>query len=844
MTSTRDHALELIRRGYRPLPIKLTGEKSPDLPEWRDYLDPARPYPDDLADKWFAEGKQVGLGLILGTVGNGLGVIDAEYQDFADDFLAAVHHFLPHLIGKIPTVITPGKDGEGSGRHFYFRHPKAVAAKLASLNAEEQQKRTEELITKGRWKLEYDKNGKQVMVSPCALEMRGEGTQILLPGGDRRQHPAARWSECTHPEYRYENHLRPWDAPLLSDEDFEIVVEIGKALSLVEHKEAASRFDQDADRRNKRVEGSVLPGDDFNLRGPAWPDLLTGHFDYVFTGGNGVDYYRRVGKSRGISATLGKCTSKGGMPLFYNFSTSVDVLDTNRSYDKFAVLATLLFNGDFAKCASSLAKQGYGTPKHRRQDGPALPEMPPADPTTASEEEPATVSFFDAVKEFPLDVLPSRIADYCREVAIAKDAPIDFAACMALCVASAAIGACRKVVWKNDHVEMANLYMALVGGASCGKSPTFRELLRPLMAEAQELARENQRLLDIYEMEKEESSAKVYTKPPKLKEIHVEDFTVESLIPIMAQNNRGLAIPQDELTRWLESMNQYSGKGSNTDRSFYLSAWNGQPFKKNRRTGNEQILTGDVYLTIYGGIQPSRLAAITGGNITGDGFADRFLFCFPEPRPLCPYDFEKTMSASARVAWDDVYRSLRSLEYDQATDINGNVFEVALDVHLSPAARAVFSEWDVAHIAEVNDKLVSPHLVSVWGKFRAHFPRLALILHYLRAVEQIEKDEFLISGETVQGVVKLVEYFKSHARKAYSTFPENKTDQQAFDLLHWMQRQKPERAAKGWTAKQVLRCRRVAKTSEAEKLFDELVDRGAGNFDLSGKVFFLAVDQN
>lgn len=101
------------------------------------------------------------------------------------------------------------------------------------------------------------------------------------------------------------------------------------------------------------------PGDQFNRRA-AWGEILERHGWKVDRTSGDVTYWTRPGKSRGVSATSGKCSTEGSGDLLYVFSANAHPFDMDAAYSKFAALALLDHGGDFEKAAADLKRQGYG----------------------------------------------------------------------------------------------------------------------------------------------------------------------------------------------------------------------------------------------------------------------------------------------------------------------------------------------------------------------------------------------------------------------------------------------------------------------------------------------------
>lgn len=106
----------------------------------------------------------------------------------------------------------------------------------------------------------------------------------------------------------------------------------------------------------------LRPGDDFNNQA-RWDDILEpeGWTRFPRPGSRGETLWTRPGKrtSQGASASTGY-TNDGDR--LYVFSSSTE-FETERPYDKFSAYALIHHRGDLAAAASTLRKQGYGSPR-------------------------------------------------------------------------------------------------------------------------------------------------------------------------------------------------------------------------------------------------------------------------------------------------------------------------------------------------------------------------------------------------------------------------------------------------------------------------------------------------
>jgi hypothetical protein len=138
------------------------------------------------------------------------------------------------------------------------------------------------------------------------------------------------------------------DAPIESIPD-DLLLRILEAL---EPEEDAVEYVPNLKPKNPE---SRRPGDIFNALA-TWEDvLLPLGWTRVGNNHNGTQYWRRPGKTDGISAS----TNWKGYDLFFPYTTSVDDLVQKKGYTKFTLLATLRYEGDFNKAAVALVHENY-----------------------------------------------------------------------------------------------------------------------------------------------------------------------------------------------------------------------------------------------------------------------------------------------------------------------------------------------------------------------------------------------------------------------------------------------------------------------------------------------------
>jgi hypothetical protein len=355
--TTLDQALIYLRAGISILPIALTGMKSPAwelfplTPDdkgvlkhrWKPYQTMA--VDEETARSWWGGENPPGIAMIGGAVSGNREAIDfdRDAEKIHTSWLFFVESEHPFLHDRLTMHRTP------RGFHLIFRCPDVETPtnhKLAILSAiEEPDERKRTLI-----------------------ETRGEAGYILIPGCP---------PEC-HPDRSVYTHI---GGPSLCDLG---TINFEERECLIRCARAFDRSEAEAVRPVAVPGDDLRPGDDFDLHGWTWDELLQGAGWTRFAGDV---YWTRPGKSKGVSASAGYCKrSRDGAELFKVFTSAGHPFEMGKAYSKFQVFTLLNAGGDFKRAASMLRGQGFGgrTVFHPPGTNGRLPSAPAA-PTTANE---------------------------------------------------------------------------------------------------------------------------------------------------------------------------------------------------------------------------------------------------------------------------------------------------------------------------------------------------------------------------------------------------------------------------------------------------------------------------
>ena len=337
---------------------------------------------------------------------------------------------------------------------------------------------------------------------------------------------------------------------------------------------------------------------------------------------------------------------------------------------------------------------------------------------TFAQESHASISIRDM---FPLDTLPSTLHAYVSEVSESLPADPVMVALPVLVTVAAAIGNSRSIRIKQDWIESAALYGAIVADAGSMKSPALAKACEPL-----------------------QTLQKVGTR-----RFWASDTTVEALAVLLQENPRGLVLIHDELSSWVLSLNQYKKGGQGNDKQFYLTAWSGNSVVVDRKTanpgGSKFMQIDKPFISVIGAIPPDVLAALKEDLKLQDGFIHRLLFAWPSPVPVRLTD--RVVSEATHKCYVELIKNLTEVDWPSEP------YPQPLD--LRPDAYRCFQEWHDVHMAEPELPDFPDHLKGFWAKLKGYCARLALV-HAIVSDSTAEA----VTVDSVIAAIGQIEYFK------------------------------------------------------------------------------------
>jgi hypothetical protein len=455
-----------------------------------------------------------------------------------------------------------------------------------------------------------------------------------------------------------------------------------------------------------------------------------------------------------------------------------------------------------------------------------------ADPSEAAPEEDVwgqpLVFVLPPVEPFPLDVYPPAAVRLIEAGARSIGCPPDLLALPALAVAGVAIGRSANLLLKDGYFVSASIYALCVGHPGDGKSPALGMVVSPLRdIDGEHFARwkskrdAHQAALDAQKAARKSAkkpapgrsgpdgnanatgvvfeppppASPVKSAPPVLRQIVIDDVTVERASAMMEENPRGLLKVLDEASSLMTSMNQYRG-GRGSDRQWHMFAWAGKPITVDRKGDgdNNRVRVPHPFLGIVGNIVPEMVTALCDEQGRRDGFPDRFLFAYPDPVPKADW-CEEGMPDDVAAGWADIVRRLYARE--MRVDDRGR--EVPHVVRLSAEGKAAWKEMINAHRAEQRPSGFPPSFFGPWKKLEEYLGRIALILHMLDyAADPLRDPSRLpdVPAQVVRNAGRMLDYFKRHAARVYEAMRAKAGREEGTEetqrILRWIHRHQPE----------------------------------------------------
>ena len=544
----------------------------------------------------------------------------------------------------------------------------------------------------------------------------------------------------TYPESK-QGELSYFDVDYITDEDRDVLWNVSKAYNYEEPKQEAVKT-----KTKKEFESDGLtPWDEFNQQFSVIDVVCPDDF---FIPTNGYKAKHTLIKRHGAtSAHSGYVFNDNG--CMYLFSTGT-IYPHETLISPFTAYTYKNHNGDFSTAASDLYAQGFGDRVKAKLEEikPIVIEKPKVEKT-----------------EFPLDIFPDEIQFYIKECAEKLQMNVDYMGCSLLWLISVIVGNTFEVEVKAGWKEKATVWLALVGQAGIGKTPSIDRMIFPLtklnnkeIKKYLEARKEYDEFNKLTKKEQKDTYGDSYTiDEPKKSQFIVNDITLEALVDMHQQSDNSVGVFKDELAGWLKDMNKYR---AGSDLEFWLSTWSGKSVNVNRmsRAGS---FVDKPFVPVLGGIQPTIFNNLSTEETKENGFLDRLLLSYPEA--VVEYYVDEEMDYDD-IRWysETITRFFRMVKKRVQRE-EGEI--IATTLKFTAMGK---KEW-VRIFNQItdnqNDDEENQYLKSMYPKQKSYVPRFALLIHVFKTFFKDFEEVELLDADSVLKAERLSAYFVNNAKK-------------------------------------------------------------------------------
>jgi hypothetical protein len=514
--------------------------------------------------------------------------------------------------------------------------------------------------------------------------------------------------------------------------DREILWHICKTFN---YQEEIIKHDKNIDKEYKNQD--ITTWNDFNQKTSIF-DIINNDFEIIRTLSNKY-IIKRPGSKSLHSGYIYK--DSGCMFLF----STATCYPHEKLINPFAAYTYKYHNGDFKAAAGDLYSKGFGSRIVKEieiKDKPIIEKN-------------------DLI--FPIDIFPLPMQSYIIECNKTLNSSVDYMGCSMLWLASVIIGNSVEIEVKKGWTEISTLWIALVGKAGIGKTPSISNIINPLLSlnnkEIKNYIKQKEKF-DAYEkLDKKEKEYKEEIKEPKKTQFIANDITIEALVDLHQESKNSVGVFKDELAGWFKDMNKYR---AGSDLEFWLSSWSGKAVNLNRKTAKSSFVDKPC-VPVLGGIQPNIFNSFYTEENKDNGFVDRMLLSYPDLYidKYSDKDIDQNLLEWFNNSIINFFNTIKYkvIDYDKNGDIISNT--AYFDNEAKKEWIRIFNE-----ITEIqNSDAENEYMKSMLPKQKTYIPRFSLLLNALNNLYDNNGNILLITKESMLKAEKLSKYFIAMAKK-------------------------------------------------------------------------------
>ena len=540
-----------------------------------------------------------------------------------------------------------------------------------------------------------------------------------------------------YPGKRYQNTKSYFQLQFITDEDRQTLWNLSSAYNHIEKA-------PEEPKKEPKIysDDEVTPWQDFNDKTDIWSVIQDDFF--IPTNGQKKDHYL-IKRHGATSAHSGSVFRDSG--CMYLFSTGT-VYPHEKLISPFVAYAHKMHNGDFKEATKDLYEQGFGSRRKKEieKDKPKI-------------DKPLPISGIN----FPLDIFPEEIQHYILECNKKLDANIDYMGCSLLWLISVCVGNTYEIEVKKGWTEPGVIWLAVVGRAGIGKTPSIDNIIKPLnVLNFKEIKRYSDQM-EVYnyynDLTKKEKEEHPEPMKPKKTQFIANDITLEALVDLHQESDNAVGVFKDELAGWFKDMNKYR---AGSDLEFWLSCWSSKSVSVNRMTRKGSFIERP-FIPVLGGIQPSIFNQFATDENKDNGFLDRMLLSFPDAKVE---EYNENEMHIADIMWYSntitrFYQGLKSAFIKRDND--GKI--ITATVKFKQEAKEEWKRIFNRITKEQNNDEENEYLKSMYPKQKSYIPRFALLIHIFSSNFDENVNVIEVSKDSILKAEKLSNYFIMNAKK-------------------------------------------------------------------------------
>lgn len=325
-----------------------------------------------------------------------------------------------------------------------------------------------------------------------------------------------------------------------------------------------------------------------------------------------------------------------------------------------------------------------------------------------------------------------------------------------LSTVAAAVGSTVKLKMREGWEQLPTIWTASISESGTGKSHPFEWAVRPLRERDDANLKEWKAEMDDYEAAYKKWDADVKSpsvkkmgcnlkrpdKPAPCQRHHTSDVTLAALQGILTDSSRGIVVACDELSGWLNGMDQFTNSRG-ADLPKWLELYNGQGTKVDRKGGGASVIPRTV-VAVTGNFTTNAWRKSMRGENVENGLAPRFLASMP------PVEFPRWSNAGVPDSTTAAYRELVT----RLLNCSGS-----RELTLSPEAVAAWTAWYDSN-QQRRANTTDGYLRSIYSKLPGQLASIAVVFH---CVGNAHVDA--VDGETMQRAIVCLEWFRVEAER-------------------------------------------------------------------------------